>query len=535
MSELIHLAGAIALLLWGIRMVRTGFERAYGRRLETAVRILTRRRPMALALGAGAAAALQSSTAVILLAAGFVSTGALGLLPALALAIGADIGSSLVALLLSLDLSLLSPALLLVGYFCFGHARHRLMKYWGRIALGLGMLLLALKLVADTTSVMRSGDGMEILTSMLAHDTALTLFLIALFTWLVHSSLAVILIVAHLATDGAIPADMAMIMVLGANLGGALPAISAGWGIPRDGRLVILGNLTLRLGAVVTGFVLYILLQLPFVTQYVGELEHPVVFHVLLNLVNGAIMLFLLPKLIPFLQKLFPASAEHVPEHAQPMYLSRQDIQNPERALANVANEALRIADIAYQMLESAPKAFEDATLIVSIKELDDDIDRIHREATYYLAAIDDRERTEEERARWQHTFNFITNLEHVGDIIDNSLMVLARQKHKSSMKFSTSGREELESLFGDLFEIFRLSQAVFLSQNKQLAKELIDAKREFRGRIFSCREQHAKRLRQQVPESLQSSQIHMDILRDLQRISSYLVATAYHMVESGK
>ncbi|PPC74321.1 hypothetical protein C4K68_25605 [Pokkaliibacter plantistimulans] len=532
MSELIHLAGAIALLLWGIRMVRTGFERAYGRRLETAVRVLTRRRPMAALLGVGAAGALQSSTAVVLLATGFVATGALGLMPALALSIGAEIGSSLVALLLSLNLSLLSPLLLLAGYLAFNNATSRLTKYWGRIGLGLGLLLLALKLIAQTTAVMRSGDGMEYLTAILAHDTALTLFLMALFTWVVHSSLAVILITAHLTMDGAIPPEMAMIMVLGANLGGALPALSAGWAMGPQGRVVIWGNLAIRLCAVLIGFLLYGVNSLPSHWLTGWGLTSPVLFHVLINMLSGLLLLGLLPRLVPLLVRLVPAQQPVALDEAQPMYLSREDIRNPARAMANVANEALRIADIAYRMLESTPRAFADQTVIAQIKSLDDDIDHIHREATYYLAAIDDSERSDEEQQRWQDTFNFVTNLEHVGDIIDASLMVLARQKHKANVEFSPTGQEELDSLFEDLFEIFRLSQAVFLSQNPALAKELIDAKRQYRSRIFNCRERHAARLRSRVPASLGSSRIHMDILRDLQRISSHLVATAYPIVE---
>jgi len=533
MNELIHLAGAIALLLWAIRMVKTGFERAYGRRLEKAIRVMTRNRPQAMMLGVVSAAALQSGTAVVLLAAGFVASSALGIIPALSLVIGAEIGSSLMALLLSYDLSLFSPFLLLIGYISFQRANRRTFKYWGRICMGLGLLLLALSLIAQATVGMRTGNGMDILLSILGHDAALTLFLVALFTWLVHSSLAVILIVAHLASSGAIPLEMSIMMVLGANVGGALPALSSGWQLNKKGRLIILGNLMIRIGTTCIGLGIYVLQTHSLISLEALNLSSPIVFHLFINVVNGIFFLVSLSYWAKLLEKIFPVPAiKAETKSVSSVYLSQDDIGHPVRAMANVRNETLRIADIAFQMLEGISAAFKSAKNIAKVKLLDDDIDHIHREVTYYLSSIENLKTTAEAQNNWQDAFNFATNLEHVGDIVDASLMVLARKKHKLGITFSESGQQELEILFEELFEIFRLSQAVYISQNPDLASELIDAKHVYRNKIVLYREQHTKRLREQVYESLESSQIHVDILRDLQRICSLLVSTAYPLIK---
>ncbi|MCZ2721630.1 Na/Pi cotransporter family protein [Marinomonas sp. 15G1-11] len=538
MYELIQLAGAIALLLWAIRMVRTGFERAYKSRLENAIRMMTKRRLQATTLGAIAAAAFQSGTAVVLLAAGFVATGALGLIPALALSVGAEIGSSLMAMLLSFDLSLLSPILLLVGYITFQKSHKRKHKYWGRILMGLGLLLLALSLVANTTSNMRSGEGMVFLTDILAHDPFLTLFLLAIFTWLVHSSLAVILIITHLVLDGAIAFDTSMIMVLGANIGGALPALSSGWGVGAKGRLVIIGNLIIRSMAVVIGLLIYLINQTGWLPLESIGLASPMIFHVTINIINGAIFLCMLSFWAEFLKKYISPNRsldEAIHKPMSSVYLSQDDINHPVRAMANVTNETLRIADIAYQMLENSPKTFRNSKHINRVKELDDDIDNIHREVTYYLSAIKNIKTASDDHAKWQDAFNFVTNLEHVGDIIDASLMVLARKKHKDNIRFSEQGESELRALFLELLEIFRLAQAVYVSKNPDLATELIDAKHIYRNKLAMCREQHTGRIRDQIPDTLSSIQIHMDILRDLQRICSLLVATAYPIIKRYK
>ncbi|EAQ65011.1 hypothetical protein MED121_09835 [Marinomonas sp. MED121] len=533
MNELIHLAGAIALLLWAIRMVKTGFERAYGRRLENTIRVMTRNRPQAMMLGLVSAAALQSGTAVVLLAAGFVATSALGIIPALSLVVGAEIGSSLMALILSYDLSLFSPFLLLTGYVFFQRAKKRSFKYWGRICMGLGLLLLALSLISQATQGMRSGNGMDILLSILGHDAALTLFLLALFTWVVHSSLAVILIVSSLASSGAIPLEMSIMMVLGANVGGALPALSSGWSLNKKGRLIILGNLTIRAGVVVIGLIIYLLEINHLISLTALNLNSPMIFHLFINVINAIIFLISLPYLAKFLEHTFPVPTPSVnTKSVGAVYLSPDDISHPVRAMANVRNETLRIADIAFQMLEGIPDAFNNPKNIARIKNLDDDIDHIHREVTYYLSSIENLKTTKEAQNNWQDAFNFATNLEHVGDIVDSSLMVLARKKHKADIAFSDNGQQELETLFEELFEIFRLSQAVYVSQNPGLANELVDAKHVYRNKIILCREQHTQRLREQVSASLESSQIHVDILRDLQRICSLLVATAYPIIK---
>ncbi|BFM51333.1 Na/Pi cotransporter family protein [Marinomonas sp. THO17] len=535
MNELIQLAGAITLLLWGIRMVRTGFERAYKSRLEHAIRVMTKRRIQAAALGAIAAAAFQSGTAVVLLAAGFVATGALGLLPALSLAVGAEVGSSLMAMLLSLDLSLLSPVLLFFGYITFQRSNKRKHRYWGRILMGLGLLLLSLSLVADTTATMRSGEGMAFLTNILAHDLLLTLFILALFTWLVHSSLAVILMVSHLAIDGSLPLDTAMIMVLGANIGGALPALSSGWGVSAKGRLVIIGNLLIRSLAVMIGFVIYFFYKSGWLPLEAWNLTSPMLFHVAINVFNAVLFLSCLRFWARVLKKYISPNASQASSEHKPLssvYLSQDDINHPVRAMANVTNETLRVADLAYQMLENTPRMFRNRKHINRIKDLDDDIDHIHREVTYYLSAIKNIKTASEDHMKWQDAFNFVTNIEHVGDIIEASLIPLARKKHKNGIKFSAQGEGELRELFIELLEIFRLAQAVYVSKSPELAAELIDAKQAYRDKLAIYREEHTGRIRQQEIESLSSTQIHMDILRDLQRICSLLISTGYPILK---
>ncbi len=533
MIGLVSLAGAVALLLWGVRMVRTAAERALGQRLETTMRIVTRNRVSSMAVGIVSALMLQSATAVTLLAAGFHATGTMALVQVLAVILGAEIGSGLAAVILSQDLSAIVPILLLAGYVIFSNSVRRVFKHLARAMLGLAFIMIALSMISESTATMRDVEMISALTGVLESDTALTILLFAAFTWLVHSSLAVVLIIAQLLSGGNIAGETALFMVLGANLGASFPALSSGWAMGPQGRQPLIYAFLFRGVTVAAGFTLLAFIEPFALLEQVPYLSAVVAFHLGLNFATSV-------ALMPFLgiagwiaRRMVKTPVPDVGAlPGQPIYLAKDDIENPARAMANVANETLRIAQVAHQMLETTLRAFYDPTLVDQIRKLDDDIDRIHTEATYYLASIKSEDDDSDPSDQWLNTFDFATDLEHVGDIIDASLMTLAKRMHKSQLKFSTEGKRELEDLHGQLLEIFRLSQAVFISKDPALAKELIEAKRAYRGSIQASRLQHSRRINQQVSASLSSSRVHLDILRDFQRISSFLTSNAYALIE---
>ena len=534
MQTLIEMAGAIALLLWGIRTVRTGVERGFGARLQTLLRVMTRHRVAAAATGLGIAAALQSATAVVLTTAGFHAASTITLVAALALALGAETGSSAAAALLSLDLHLVAPACLFVGFVLFSRARQRIGKHVARILFGLAFILMALELLAQATGTMRDNPGAIAFFRLLLADPAITIIVLAVFTWLVHSSIAVVLMAAKLVALGTLPLEAGLTMVIGANLGAVFPAISSGWGLGVEARRVLLGAMIFRIGAVLIGLALLATGLADDVLAAINPAAGVTAFHLAINMANLLLFLPLLPLTARLATRLAPEplADESAASEIQPIYLSRQDIGNPARALANTANETLRIADIAFRMLEEVRRAFDDPTIIPRLKQLDDDIDLIHRESTFYLAAIDKLDTDESLREQWFQVFTFATNLEHVGDIIESSLLGLARRKHKSQLSFSPEGELEIDTLHRELCEIFRLSQAVFLSKDPALAGELLSAKRTYRSQIFDSHHHHAARLRGSVQASLESSRIHLDILRDFQRICSHLTAVAYPILQ---
>jgi phosphate:Na+ symporter len=533
MFVLLILAGAVCLLLWGVRMVQTGIQRLLGSRLERYLRRSTGHRLTAFVTGGSSAFLLQSSTAVILMLAGFSSSGMLGLPAALAAVLGAEFGASIAALLLNLDIQKLALPLILIGYIVHRKNRSRGGKHSGRLIIGLGFVLLALGLIGDITEDVGNSEIFLVVSGYVESDEALAMTLMGVLTWVIHSTLAAVLIIGRFVQDSTISMEVGIFLLLGANVGGAIPAFVAGWGFPGNGRQVVLGNLIFRISAVGLGVLLMVFLGDQIVDWLPSNAMGIVIVHCVLNLLNGLLLLSVLSFIEPaFRRKFNPADVTSFNQDKDnPIYLAVDDINNPRRAIANVRNEALHIADIVYRMLNHSFDAFSDLELGKQISSLDEDIDRLHREALNYVVSIGDANK-EGIGGESHEIITYMTNLEHIGDIIQSSLMNSARNKLNNEAQFDSIQTAVIEKLHEELVDAFRLSQAVFTSDSLSLAKELIGFKRKYRSAIFKARFDHLDHLTGHHSENLIMTQILLDVLRDMQRICSHLTSIAYLVVD---
>ncbi|WP_157961786.1 Na/Pi cotransporter family protein [Acuticoccus kandeliae] len=532
METLIHLAGAVALLLWGIRTVRTGVERMFGPQIETHVAVLTGRRLAAFGLGGAAALAFQSSTAVVLMAASFASGGVLAMPAALATVLGAEVGSSLAVLILNIDIAILAPLLLFAGFVTFGASRERRGKNAGRIMLGLGFILTALGFLGTAASGLAASPEAAEIIGILSGEAIILVLATAILTWIMHSSIAVVLMIAQLVSSGGLPHDAGLWMVIGANAGAALPALVSGWALGGKGRQLVTGAAILRLIGVTLGAAM---LSIPGLTALpVMDLaaSHVVIAHFALNLAVALAALPFVRALTRLAAIVVPsAPAPEADRFAEQMFLAPSDVATPQTAFLNVANETSRVAHIVYDMMGGISDLFRDPEAEGRIRSLEGDVDRLHQQITLYMASIKVAELDKGERQRWFELFEFITHLEHVGDIITHNIVDLAKRKRRTGLEFSSEGATELEALTLELSDIFRHAQAVFLSRDPHRARDLVDAKRRFRAQTLQSQRRHAMRLSRGVASSVATSRIHLDLLRELQRINSHLTAVAYPLL----
>lgn len=534
LSLLLNLVGAVALLLWGVRMVRTGMTRAFGATLRRAIAACARNRFAAFGGGLFVTGLLQSSTATALLLSSFAGRGLVALPVALAVMLGADVGSTLAAQVFSFDVSWASPVLIAAGVFLFLGAAAERLRHVARIAIGLGLILLALRLVAAAAAPLKGSDAFMTMVGALAGEPVLALLLAALATWLAHSSLSIVLLVMSFAAAHLVPVEIALAMVLGCNVGGALAPLLALGGAPAPARRVPLGNLAMR-GLAAAAALPLIPAVVPFLALAGPEPARLAInFHTAFNLAAALLFLPFVGPVAKLCERLLP-EPRAAADPGRPRYLDPQLLDAPSEALASAMRETLHLGDKVEAMLRQTMEVFErdDLRLVRQIEDEDDAVDRLHEAIKLYLIAASRAELTLEESGRSVEILTFTTNLEHVGDIVDKNLMELAAKKIRNRYAFSPEGLAELKAFHGRVMDNLRLAFNVFATRDLALARRLLAEKTAMREAELRAAESHFARLREGRSASIETSSIHMDIVRDLKRINGHLTSVAYPILEA--
>lgn len=533
MEILVNLIGGIALLLWGIRMVRTGVTRAFGAPIRKALARSAGNRLSALAVGFGFTTVLQSSTATALITSSLAGRGYIPLAAALAIMLGADIGTTMVVQFFSLDIRWLSPVLIAIGVFLFLSSDESRRRALARILIGLGLMLLSLKLVVATSLPLRESETVSVLMQPLTNEPILAVLIAAGITWLAHSSVAIVLLVMSMAALHVISMHLALALVIGANLGGALTPVIINLGGPAAARRVSVGNLMVRgFGCIIA------VAALPWLHPYLAMIDnntsHMIAnFHTAFNLAIAILFL-------PFIGPVSKAVTRLVPdrvtegENGKPKYLEDSTLSMPAEALASATRETLRMGDEVEKMLEGAIDVFKvgDARQVKEIEQQDDIVDNLHEAIKLFVTRITESELDTLESKRAIEILTFTTNLEHIGDIVDKNLMDLASKKIKGKMSFSDEGLEELIYFHERVVANFKLSLNIFVSGDISLARQLLRDKAKIRELEREYVDNHYQRVGAGRPESIESSSLHLDVLRDLKRINSHLTAVVYPILE---
>jgi phosphate:Na+ symporter len=531
---LIDLAGSIALLLWGVHMVQSGIQRAFGPHLRRFLGRALGDRLRAFVAGLGVTAILQSSTATGLMAAGFAAGGLVDLVPALAVMLGANVGTTLIVQVLSFDIGRVAPLFVLVGVILFRRERSSRARDLGRVAIGLGLMLLALQQLLGIMTPYEDVPSLRMLMGAIATQPVIDVILAAALTWAAHSSVATVLLTVSLATKGVVPPEAAFALVLGANLGSALnPLIEGAAGGDAAGKRVAAGNLINRGAGVVLGLALLNWLGPLMVTIEPNAGRAVADFHTVFNIAMAAMFL---PFLGPFargLVWLFPARA--VPsDPSKPLYLDESARETPAIALAGASREALRMADVLEAMLRSALDALDrgDRNRVSTAKVLDDVLDRLNRAIKVYLTGLDPDSLDDDDNRRLSEILAFITNIEHAGDIVEKGLVSTAAKRLKRGLSFSVEGQAEIRTMLERLAGNVQTSAAVFMTDDARAARRLLGEKEVFRDLEARATETHFARIRAGRVESVETSAMHLDVLRDLKRINAHVAAAAYPVLE---
>jgi phosphate:Na+ symporter len=529
---LLHISGYVALLLWGVHMVQTGVMRAYGGELRRFITARLGNRLKAFAAGLGVTTLLQSSTATGMLTGSFISSGVIGLVPALAVMLGANVGTTLIVQVMTFPVAAVAPLFILGGVIAFKRSGRTRGRDLGRASIGLGLLMLSLSLISEVVKPVEQANAMREIFAVLTAEPTLNIVIAALLTWAMYSSVAVVLLVMSLAATHLVTPEAALALVLGANLGNVIPQWLAASDVAA--RRLAFGNIVVR--AVGCALALPFL---PLIGQLLASIEaaparQAADFHTLYNLACAVGFIGLLDPLAKLCARMLPAP-ERAIDPAKPRYLGGEATPVASVRLANAEREVLRMVDMVETMLRIFLDALrnDDRKLLAEIERMDDTVDNLHRAIKLFLTEISRQNHlTETDAERCADILAFTINLEHAGDILDKSLREIAAKKIKYKLSFSDEGFAEILGMHERLLTDLRLAMSVFMTGDARAARTLIDEKVRIRDLERAATDNHLRRLREGRVESIETSALHLDIVRDFKRIAAHIASVAYPVLD---
>ena len=534
MTHLLNLLAAISLLVWGAHLVRTGILRVFGANLRNVLAHSVGNRWTAAISGLGVTALVQSSTATALIVSSFVGQGLVTLPLALAVMLGADVGTSLIAVVFSFDLSWLSPLFIFVGVVLFLSRQSQPIGRVGRILIGLGLMLLALRLVGASTVIMTQSPAVKALLGSISSDLLLEITVGAFVSLVAYSSLAIVLLTATMAASGLIPLEPAMGLVLGANLGNGLLAVLTTARSAVEVRQVPLGNFVFKAIGVLVAAPL-VSLWLREVRPFVQDAATVVVlFHLSFNVLVALIFIGFTQVVARWVAQWLPRPDKTMVA-GRPHHLDPSALATPSLAISCAAREALHQADVVETMLVGMLAVIKnnDLKLAEDLRKLDDHVDELYSAIKYYLTKISREALGEEESRRWTDIISFTINMEQVGDIIERILLDIEDKKIKKGRSFSDAGMAEICELHARLIDNLRLGMSVFLNGSVRDAQKLLEEKARFRDLERAYASTHLDRLTGNTMQSIETSSLHIDLISDLKRINSHICSIAYPILDS--
>jgi phosphate:Na+ symporter len=532
---LIDLLGTVALLLWGVHMVQSGMQRAYGPTLRRGLARAFDNRIKAFAAGLGVTALLQSSTATGLMVSAFAAEGWVALVPALAVMLGANVGTTLVVQLLSFDVARISPLFILIGVMMFRRQGATRTRDLGRVAVGLGLMLLALGRLLVIITPYEDVPSLRILLGSIATVPTIGVLVGAALSWAAHSSVAIVLLVMSFTTKGVISYDAALALVVGANVGSALnPVLEASDGGDRTGKQVAIGNFLTRL--IGTAIVL------PFIPQ-IGTLlfnldpslaRGVANFHSFFNLALALLFLPLLGPMASLLRHWMPPFFE-APDPSRPIHLDPAAREVAPIALGCATREALRMVDMLDEMLQGTRAALQttDRQKIGETRRIGDHLDSLNTAIQSYLTAIDPESLTEDDDKRLAAILTFTTNIDHAGTTLDRNMLATAHKQFNRGQTLSPEGKAAVDAVLDRLAQNLAAAATIFMTGDVRAARILANEKTIFRDIEAKATDAHFRQLRSSRTDGVETRTLFLDFVRDLKSVNDRLIAgAAYPILE---
>jgi len=514
--------GGLALFIYGMRIMGEGLQKVAGDRIRKILEMVTGVPVIGVLVGTTVTSIIQSSSATTVMVVGFVNAGLMTLRQAIGVIMGANIGTTVTAQLIAFKLSDYVMPIIAVGFGFYFLAKSKRLKYMGQVLLGFGILFLGLNFMKDAMIPLREYEGFVNFIYNFGHYPLLGVLIGVLMTVLIQSSSATIGILMAMASQGLVPLEAAIAVLLGDNIGTCITAVLASIGTTLTARRAAMAHVSFN----VFGTMIFLIL-LPLFKDFVllispdTDIARQIAnAHTSFNVLNTIVFLPLIGLLEKLVALVVPGEEEAL--QRGPAYLDERVLNSPSIALSLATKEIIRMANFSKENLVNCMKAFfdKDIKLVKKVYGFEQIIDELEKEITFYLAKIAQHSMTPSQSEKHGGLLHAVNDFERVGDHAEN-IANLAEKRIEENLPFSDQAVKELEEMHNYVLETFDMCITALEKDNRTLSSEIVRREAQIDIMEKKLRNNHIARLNAGLCYPA-SGVVFLDIISNLERVGDH-------------
>ncbi len=533
MDIAIGIMGGLGLFLYGMNLMGDGLQKSAGSKLKRIIELLTSNVIMGVLVGMVVTMVIQSSSATTVMVVGFVNAGIMSLPQAIGVIMGANIGTTITAQLVSLDVDFLAPVALGIGIVIYMFSNKPKHKNIAEILIGFGILFTGMDFMKEAVKPLAGYQGFTDMLLSFGHHPILGVLMGFAITAIVQSSSASMGMLIALASQGLIPITAALPILYGENIGTCVTSLISSIGASRNARRAAIMHLTFNvLGSMIFMFIL----SKPIVaivtaidpTDAARQIANA---HTLFNILNVIVLLPFNKLIVKLALKLVPETKSEQDDDKVVKYIDDRMIETPSIALANIVKETLRMGEKSKESLNAAmdgivDKSKEKIELSFKREKL---INELQKSILNYLLKLSKASLNEDSRETVDALFNTVNDIERIGDHAEN-IAELAKDIVDLEISFSDVGIGELKDMYNKVVSTYTYALEAMRTSNVELACKVIKMEEQVDMMEKSCRANHMNRLNSSSC-SIESGVIYLDIISNLERVSDHAVNIAQQVI----
>jgi len=526
--------GGLGLFLYGMNLMGAGLQKAAGDRLRKIIELLTSNKYMGALVGLFVTAIIQSSSATTVMVVGFVNAGIMNLTQAVGVIMGANIGTTVTAQLVSFSLTDLAPVAVGIGMIFYLFSNNEKTKQVAEIMIGFGILFIGMEFLKDAVKPLRDYPGFTDMIVRFSNNPLLGILIGFGLTVIIQSSSASMGILLALASEGLVPLSAALPILYGDNIGTCITAMLSSIGASKNAKRAAIMHLSFN----VIGTLLFIFIFTKPITYFVTMLDPSNVTrqianaHTFFNIINVVIQLPFAMMLVKIANTVIPEKEGEV-EFKITKYIDSRILETPSIALANTVRECLHMGNVAKKSFEASMNGFFNRN-ISEVKNtfiIEKEINELEKALVDYLVKLSNRELGDENRELVDGLFSTVNDMERVGDHAEN-IAELAVEVLEKNLVFSNEAIGDLESIYKKTMHAYEASLEAMKTANKDIAMTVISMEEQVDVMERSFRMNHIYRLNKGLcnPEA---GVIFLDMISNLERIADHASNIAKAVLDS--